>query len=249
MFCGNCGSPVSETAKFCPNCGIKRSVRTPPRCPACGAEVKANDKFCQECGTVLAQKSTPVQQSVQQPVQQQAMPIQQLVQQPVQQPVQQQVMPAYNVPANVVPRTKTGKRVIYTNRPFTHEELLQFMTERWDVANYNYIITDPSLKKWTDLYVLLPATARHMIIVYSRDASSMFSKENKIVVSFIPNPGGAAELMIRAIPTNNAFFGAAKIAGNMNEKQDREGPTDDAMQRYADYLHFLLQQAGYLQGQ
>ena len=226
MFCGNCGSPVSETAKFCPNCGIKRLVRTSPRCPACGAEVKANDKFCQECGTVLAQKSTPVQQSVQQP----------------------QAMPAYNVPANVVPRTKTGKRVIYTNRPFTHEELLQFMTERWDVANYNYIITDPSLKKWTDLYVLLPATARHMIIVYSRDAGSMFSKENKIVVSFIPNPGGAAELMIRAIPTNNAFFGAAKIAGNMNEKQDREGPTDDAMQRYADYLHFLLQQAGYLQG-
>lgn len=267
MFCGHCGSPVSDNAKFCPNCGMKRQVRNPPSCPTCGAKVNEGDSFCEQCGSPLGQKAVPVQQQViqqpaQQAMQQQMAPMQQVVQQPVQQavPMQQPIQqamtarpmgqtPALTIPANVVPKTKTGKRVILTNRPFTHDELLRFMQERWDVANYNYIMTDPSLKKWTDLYVVLPATQRHMVIVYSRDSGSMFSKENKIVVSFIPNPAGAAEMMIRAIPTSNVFFGAAKIAGNMNEKQDREGPTDDAMQRYADYLHYLLQQAGYLQGQ
>lgn len=260
MFCGNCGSPISENAKFCPNCGAKQaSMTAEPRCPVCGAEVKASDRFCQECGSMLAQQAMPIQQPAQQPVMQQpVMPMQQPVM-PVQQPVmQQQAMPAQpmgqmptaaSVPANVVPKSKTGKRVILTNRPFTHEELLRFMQERWDAANYNYIVTDPSLKKWTDLYVVLPATQRHMVIVYSRDAGGMFNKENKVVVSFMTNPAGAAELMLRAIPTGNVFFGAMKVAANMNEKQDREGPTDDAMQRYADYLHFLLQQAGYLQGQ
>ena len=81
-----------------------------------------------------------------------------------------------------------GRQVILTNRAFTHDELLQFMTERWNTEEYNSFITDPSLKRYTDLYVLLPATERYMIIVYSRAAGGLFSPKNKIVLSILNTP-------------------------------------------------------------
>ncbi len=139
-----------------------------------------------------------------------------------------------------------GRQVILTNRAFTHEELLQFMTERWDTQAYNRIITDPSLKLYTDRYVLLPATERYMIIVYSRAAGGLFSRENKVILSILNTPAGAREMMLRSIPTQNAFFGAAKIASTLSEKADREGPTEETLQKYAAYMRSLLQEAGYL---
>ena len=261
-YCEQCGTAMSDNANFCSNCGARRA-QVPARigCPRCGAPAEPGHSFCGQCGAPIGARQDSPAQGLAQPAsaaastpQRAPFVAQSQVAQPQPVQVRPQAQPTYAagqvsalaVPANVVPRTKTGKRVIPTNRPFTHEELLAFMTERWNAAEYNQIITDPSLKKWTDLYVLLPATPRHMVIVYSRDSSSLFSKDNKVVVSYIINPAGAADFMVRAIPTHNAFFGAWKIAGNMSEKQDREGPTDDAMQRYADYLHFLLGQAGYL---
>ena len=150
------------------------------------------------------------------------------------------------IPANVVPKKMTGKRTIATNRAFTHDELLQFMRERWNETEFNRIIVDPSMAQYTNLYVVLPATSRHMIIVYSR-AGGMLSKENRVILSIIHDPARAAELMMRGIPTQNVFFGTAKIAGNLSDKADREGPTEEILQRYADYMHYLLGQAGYLQ--
>ena len=139
-----------------------------------------------------------------------------------------------------------GRRVILTNRAFTHEELLQFMQERWDTAEYNQIITDPAVSMYTGRYVVLPATTRYCIIVYSRAAGGLFNKEDKVVLTIAKTPAGAGEMMMRSIPTQNAIFGIAKIADTMSEKKEREGPTEEILQKYTDYMETLLREAGYL---
>lgn len=139
-----------------------------------------------------------------------------------------------------------GRQVILTNRAFTHEELLQFMTERWDAEEYNHFITDPAVSAYTKRYVVLPATRRYMIIVYSRAAGGLFNKENKVILSIANTPAGAGEMLMRSVPTRNIFFGIAKVADTMSEKAEREGPTEEILQKYAAYMRSLLQEAGYL---
>lgn len=84
----------------------------------------------------------------------------------------------------------------FYERAFTHDELLQFMTERWNTEEYSSFITDPSLKRYTDFYVLLPATERYMIIVYSIAAMRLFNRKDKVVISILNTPAGAREMML-----------------------------------------------------
>lgn len=49
--CKNCGATVSDTAKFCPECGTK--IMAKPVCINCGAELRDGAKFCVECGTPI----------------------------------------------------------------------------------------------------------------------------------------------------------------------------------------------------
>lgn len=52
--CGQCGTPVSADAKFCPNCGSAQETPTARFCPQCGAKASAEGaKFCESCGTRL----------------------------------------------------------------------------------------------------------------------------------------------------------------------------------------------------
>jgi membrane protease subunit (stomatin/prohibitin family) len=59
--CSNCGSIISATAKFCPNCGFNfPAPQGPPTpaggskfCPNCGSPVAAGAKFCANCGKSL----------------------------------------------------------------------------------------------------------------------------------------------------------------------------------------------------
>lgn len=46
--CNNCGAVVSDTAKFCPECGTK--IERELKCANCGALLAENAKFCMECG-------------------------------------------------------------------------------------------------------------------------------------------------------------------------------------------------------
>ena len=48
MYCRQCGQPVPDGTKFCPECGAKQSSGSV--CVKCGADVKGK-KFCPECGT------------------------------------------------------------------------------------------------------------------------------------------------------------------------------------------------------
>ena len=241
MFCEYCGASMSDDARFCPACGRQRRSATAAlvqnRCPGCGQPAADDDIFCFRCGHRLKEQPQPAV------------------------PEPEPAPPSASVPPSAPPepgslaeppsadaelRTMTGRRVILTNRAFTHEELLQFMLERWDTANYNRIVTDPAMSQYTKLYVLLPATPRYMIIVYSRAAGGLFTKENKVVLSVINTPAGAGEMLMRSIPTQNAIFGIAKIANTMSAKAEREGPTEQILQKYTDYMRYLLQNAGYL---
>jgi len=205
-------------------------------CTYCGSPLPDNARFCQACGKPVQAYAAPVVQQVAQVVPRVAQAVQQAA---------PAVSPAA-IPANVVPKKIPGKRTIITNRAFTHDELLQFLLPRWDTAQYNHFITDPSMKRYTDLYIVLPGTPRNAIIISTAAAGGLFSKNNSVSVSYIKSSAGAWEMMMRSIPTQNAFFGLGKIASTMSEKAEREGPTDEAVQRYADYLHYLLGQAGYL---
>jgi len=49
--CISCGAELSDTAKFCPECGVK--LVNVLSCPKCGHEGKAGEKFCSECGSKL----------------------------------------------------------------------------------------------------------------------------------------------------------------------------------------------------
>lgn len=139
-----------------------------------------------------------------------------------------------------------GREVILTNRSFTPEELYQFMEEHWDKEEYSGFTlgspTDPNAR----LYVMLPATARHLVIVYSRD-KGFLSKEQKVVLSVAMTPAGAMESLARSIPTGGKIIaGAVKIGSVMSQEADRKGPAQDALIAYTEYMRSLLGKAGYL---
>ena len=50
--CPSCGAQVSDTAKFCRECGSKIEIEKIIYCEECGAKCKSTDKFCEECGDV-----------------------------------------------------------------------------------------------------------------------------------------------------------------------------------------------------
>lgn len=45
--CPHCAHRISQSSKFCPECGAQLA---PKRCGQCGAEVPPQSKFCSECG-------------------------------------------------------------------------------------------------------------------------------------------------------------------------------------------------------
>ena len=140
----------------------------------------------------------------------------------------------------------TGREVILTNRSFTPEELYQFMEEHWDKEKYN----DFALGSPTDMsvgtYVLLPATNKHLVIVYSKD-KGFLNKEKKVVLSVAMTTAGAMESLARSIPTGgNVFAGALKIGSTLSQEEDRTGPAQQALLIYTDYMKKLLGEAGYL---
>lgn len=56
-ICSNCGSSLSNDAKFCPECGTK--IERELKCSNCGALLAENAKFCMECGTKVGEIEKP----------------------------------------------------------------------------------------------------------------------------------------------------------------------------------------------
>ncbi len=138
-----------------------------------------------------------------------------------------------------------GRQVIKTNRAFTLEELEHFMQENWDKEQYNHFIVGRPTAASVEKYILLPATTRFMVIVYSRKAGGLFNKDNKVVLAVCDTPKGAEQDIFRSIPSHNAFFGAWKVGTTMSMEEERKGPAEEILQKYAAYMKLLLENAGY----
>ena len=139
-----------------------------------------------------------------------------------------------------------GRQVILTNRPFTLEELHDFMKEHWDVNEAGGLVVGRPTMASVEEYILLPATQRFMTIVYPRKAGGLISKENKVILSTADTPAGAFEGLAQAMPTGNIFVGVAQMTSLHSSEKERKGPAEEILQRYAAYMRELLGEAGYL---
>lgn len=140
----------------------------------------------------------------------------------------------------------TGREVILTNRSFTPQELYEFMEEYWDKEEYNDFVLGSPTDMSVGMYVMLPATARHLVIVYSRD-KGFLNKKKKVVLSVAMTSAGAAEAMARSIPTGGRVIaGIVKLHSVKSQNEDRTGPAQEALVAYTNYMRTLLGEAGYL---
>ena len=140
----------------------------------------------------------------------------------------------------------TGREVILTNRSFTPQELYEFMEEYWDKEEYNDFVLGSPTDMSVGMYVMLPATARHLVIVYSRD-KGFKKKKKKVVLSVAMTSAGAAEAMARSIPTGGRVIaGIVKLHSVKSQNEDRTGPAQEALVAYTNYMRTLLGEAGYL---
>ncbi len=138
-----------------------------------------------------------------------------------------------------------GRQVIKTSRAFTLEELEQFMRERWDIEPYNDFMIGRPTAASVEKYILLPATERFMVIVYSRKAGGLFSRDNKVILTVCDTPEGMKQDIARSVHSHNVFFGAWKIGTALSMEGERKGPAESALQAYASYMRELLSAAGY----
>ena len=139
-----------------------------------------------------------------------------------------------------------GRQVIKTTRAFTLEELEQFMKEHWDGELYNTFLVGRPTAASLERYVMLPATSRFLVIVYSRKAGGLFNRHNKVVLSVCNTPKGAEQDILRSVHSHNAVFGAWKIHTTMSMEEERKGPAEEILQEYTAYMRRLLDDAGFL---
>ncbi len=137
-----------------------------------------------------------------------------------------------------------GRQVIVINRPLSKEELLQFMEEHWDKEQYNGFVFGKPTPASIDEYIILPATDRFLTIVYPVKKGGLFHRNNAVVLSTADSPAGAAEGILRTIPSRRILYGAAKMGSLMSSEQERKGPAEETLQVYTAYMRSLLEQAG-----
>ena len=137
-----------------------------------------------------------------------------------------------------------GRQVIKTNRAFTLEELEQFMQEHWDKEQYNHFVIGRPTAASVEQYILLPATPRFMVIAYARKGG-LFSKDAKVILAVCDTPKGAEQDILRSVHSHNVFFGAWKVKTTMSMEEERKGPAEESLQKYAAYMKQLLDSAGY----
>lgn len=134
-----------------------------------------------------------------------------------------------------------GRQVIETKRPFTLQELEQFMQQYWDKSEYNDFFIGRPTPASIEEYILLPATGRFMVIVYARKKGGLFNKSDKVILSVCDTPDGFVNRMRASLPGKNLFYNIWSISEDMSIENERKGPAEDALQNYAAYMRKLLQ--------
>lgn len=138
-----------------------------------------------------------------------------------------------------------GRQVIPTNQSFTLEELEQFMQTHWDKEQYNDFFIGRPTAAFVEKYILLPATQHILVIVCSRKAGGLFSKENKVILSVFDTPAELGARLLVSVPSQNLFFGIWKVSKTLSVEKEHKGPAEDVLQKYAAYMKQLLTKAGY----
>ena len=59
-------------------------------------------------------------------------------------------------------------------------------------------------------------------------------------------PKGAEQEIYRSIHSHNVFFGDWKIKTTMSMEEERKGPAEEILQKYAAYMRQLFENAGYI---
>ena len=73
-----------------------------------------------------------------------------------------------------------GRQTITTTKAFSLDELYSFMEEHWNTEEYNQFERGRPNPLSAEEYIMLPATPRFLVLVYSRAAGGLFSKDNNI---------------------------------------------------------------------
>ena len=139
-----------------------------------------------------------------------------------------------------------GRQVIKTNRAFTLEELEQFMQEHWDKEQYGEFTCGRPTAASIEEYIMLPATERYMVIAYARKAGGLFSRDNKVILSVCDTPKGAIANLLRSVHTGSAVVSSYQLGKVLSAEQERRGPAEEQLQKYAAHMRDILGAAGYI---
>ncbi len=139
-----------------------------------------------------------------------------------------------------------GRQVILTNRAFTLQELAQFMQEHWDTEQYGRFTVGRPTKASVEEYILLPATPRFLVIVYSRAKGGFFSKDDKVILSTADTPEGAQIAIAEYFPTRGPLTKLWQTGSVLSAEKERKGPAEEILQAYAAHMRDILQKNGLL---
>ena len=137
-----------------------------------------------------------------------------------------------------------GRQSITVNRPFTLEELEQFMQENWDKEQFSSFTVGKPTAIAVEEYILLPATERYLVAVYPRKAGGLFSKENKINLITAETPAGAQQAFFEYFPAKGAIFNLWQTSRVMNAEKERKGPAEEVLLAYAEHMKEILSRNG-----
>ena len=137
-----------------------------------------------------------------------------------------------------------GRQSITVNRPFTLEELEQFMQENWDKEQFSSFTVGKPIAIAVEEYILLPATERYLVAVYPRKAGGLFSKENKINLITAETPAGAQQAFFEYFPAKGAIFNLWQTSRVMNAEKERKGPAEEVLLAYTEHMKEILSRNG-----
>lgn len=139
-----------------------------------------------------------------------------------------------------------GRQVILINKAITLQELEQIMQEHWDREQYGSFRIGRPTPASIEEYILLPATARFLIIVYPRKAGGLFNKENKVVLSTADTPQGAEIAIAEYFPTKGPLTKLLQTGSVLSAEKERKGPAEEVLQACTAHMKEILKQNGLL---
>ncbi len=139
-----------------------------------------------------------------------------------------------------------GRQVILINKAITLQELEQIMQEHWDREQYGSFRIGRPTPASIEEYILLPATARFLIIVYPRKAGGLFNKENKVVLSTADTPQGAEIAIAEYFPTKGPLTKLLQTGSVLSAEKERKGPAEEVLQACTAHMKEILKQKGLL---